>query len=83
VGAVSGFSVEAFFLLDFLDLALGDSLAFSVIVDSLAGEASVFLELLFFSLVLLLFGLEALSGAGLLVVFDDLAEAEGEAVIAG
>ena len=81
------------FLLDFLVFELGDSLVLSVLVDSLAGEASAFVfedffelllvesALLCFSLVLVLFGLVALSAAGLFVVFDDFGE--GEAVTAG
>jgi hypothetical protein len=79
-------------LVDFLVFELGDLLVVlssvgSVVVlsfaDSLEGDFSVFgsdfFELLFFSL--LVFGLVALSAAGLLVVVEDFVDGEG--LIAG
>ncbi len=89
VGAVSGSAVffsglSVLVLLDFLVLfELGDSLVFSVLVDSLAGDCSAFV--LFF---VLLFdeGLVALSAAGLFAVAGDFvvdALAEADGLVAG
>ena len=75
-------------MVDFLVFELGDSLVVASVVDSVAGDFSVFgsdfslfFELLFFSL-----GLVAVSAAGLFVVAGDLvvvAFVEGEGLIAG
>jgi hypothetical protein len=100
VGDVSGFSGAVVFLEDFFVFPLeldGSAVVLSVAV-SLLGAASVFaadfLELLFFSLELLLVlfedGLVALSAAGLVVfsadgllVFDDFVDAVGEGFVLG
>ena len=81
------------FLEDFFvfELELDGSVVVLSVAVSLLGSASVFaadfLELLFFSLELLLVlfddGLVSLSAAGLLVVFDDLVDAVGEAFVLG
>jgi hypothetical protein len=101
VGAVSGFSGAVVFLEDFfvLELELVGSVVVLSVAVSVLGAASVFgadfLELLFFSLELLLVlfedglvalsaaGLVVFSAAGLLVVFDALVDALGEAFVLG